>query len=92
MSALPPTRRGRKWSDEDTDDPLIADHRNFCKVELWTEDEQRIERMLFGGCDLDNARAIFADFARKRSADAVDHPAEDAGAAAVAAPGKARDI
>jgi hypothetical protein len=29
------------------------------------QDEQRIEPMLFAGSDLDNARAIFADFARK---------------------------
>ena len=55
-----------KWSDEETDEPLIADHRNFYKVELWTRDEQRIERMLFAGSTLDKARAIFADFARKR--------------------------
>ena len=55
-----------KWSDEETDEPLIADHRNFYKVELWTRDEQRIERMLFAGSSLDKARAIFADFARKR--------------------------
>jgi hypothetical protein len=55
-----------KWSDEETDEPLIADHRNFYKVELWTKDEQRIERMLFAGSSLDKARAIFADFVRKR--------------------------
>ena len=35
-----------KWSDEETDNPLLADHQNFYKVELWTKDEQRIERML----------------------------------------------
>jgi hypothetical protein len=54
------------WSDEETDEPLIADHHNYYKVELWTKDEQRIERMLFAGSSLDKARAIFADFARKR--------------------------
>jgi hypothetical protein len=25
------------WSDEETDEPLIADHRNFYKVEKWTK-------------------------------------------------------
>ena len=25
-------------SDEETDEPLIADHRNFYKVEKWTKD------------------------------------------------------
>jgi hypothetical protein len=24
------------WGSETTDDPVIADHRNFYKVELWT--------------------------------------------------------
>jgi len=24
------------WSDEETDEPLIADHRNFYKVEKWS--------------------------------------------------------
>lgn len=27
-----------KWSDEETDEPLIAAHRNFYKVEKWTKD------------------------------------------------------
>ena len=54
------------WSDEETNEPLIADHRNFYKVELSTKDEQRIERMVFAGSSLDKARAIFADFVRKR--------------------------
>ena len=45
-----PASRGKistvaKWSDEETDEPLIADHRNFYKVEKWTKDEQRIERI-----------------------------------------------
>jgi hypothetical protein len=47
------------WSDEETDEPLIADHRNFYKVEKWSKDEQRIERMLWAGNSLDKARAIF---------------------------------
>jgi hypothetical protein len=47
------------WSDEETDEPLIADHRNFYKVEQWSRDGQRIERMLFAGNSLDRAREIF---------------------------------
>ena len=46
-----------EWFDEETDEPLIADHRNFYKVELWTKDEQRIERMVFADSSLDKARA-----------------------------------
>jgi hypothetical protein len=34
--------------DETTDDPVIADSRNFHKVELWTGGDG-IERILFAG-------------------------------------------
>ena len=27
------------WSDEETDEPLLADHRNYYKVEKWSRDE-----------------------------------------------------
>jgi hypothetical protein len=47
-------------ADEETDDPLIADHRNFYKVEKWTKDGAKVERMLFAGSNLDKAREIFA--------------------------------
>jgi hypothetical protein len=40
--------------DETTDDPVIADNRNFYKVELWTRSDV-IERMLFAGTSLDKA-------------------------------------
>ena len=49
-----------KWSDEQTDEPLIADHRNYYKVEKWTKDGTRVERMLFAGSNLDKAREVFA--------------------------------
>ena len=49
-----------KWSDEQTDQPLLADHRNYYKVEKWTKDGARVERMLFAGSNLDKARAVFA--------------------------------
>lgn len=53
--------------DETTDDPVLADRRNFYKVELWTRDDF-IERMLFAGTSLERARAIFAEYARHRPA------------------------
>jgi hypothetical protein len=34
------------WSDEETDNPLRADDRNFYKLEKWTKDGMKIERML----------------------------------------------
>jgi hypothetical protein len=54
------------WSDEETTDPLYADDRNFYKVELWTKDEQRVLRMLYGGNNLDKARTVFANYVRIR--------------------------
>ena len=47
-------------SAEETNDPLIADHRNFYKVEKWTKDGSKVDRMLYGGSDLDRAREVFA--------------------------------
>ena len=34
-----------KWSDEETNEPLIADNRNFYKVEKWTEDGSKVDHM-----------------------------------------------
>jgi hypothetical protein len=45
--------------DAETDEPLLADHRNYYKVEKWTK-EGRIERMLYAGSNLDKAREVFA--------------------------------
>jgi hypothetical protein len=47
--------------DEDTNDPLIADHRNFYKVEKWTKDGSKVDHMLYAGSRLDKAREIFAE-------------------------------
>ena len=43
-------------SDEETSEPLKADDRNFYKVEKWTKDGTKIERMLYAGSSLDKAR------------------------------------
>ena len=40
------------WFDEETDEPLLADHRDYYKVEKWTKDG-RIERMLYASSNLD---------------------------------------
>jgi hypothetical protein len=37
------------WSIEETDEALVADHRNFYKVEKRSKDGQWVERMLFAG-------------------------------------------
>jgi hypothetical protein len=44
-------------SDEETDDPLIADHRNFYKVEKWTRDGMKVDSLLYAGNKLSKAVA-----------------------------------
>ena len=36
----------RDWSEEETDNPFKADDRNFYKVEKWTRDGSKVDRML----------------------------------------------
>jgi hypothetical protein len=52
------------WSDEKTDDPLVADDRNFYKVEKWTRDGMRVVDLLYAGSSVDRAHAIFATMVR----------------------------
>jgi hypothetical protein len=53
------------WSDEETDEPLLADHRNYYKVEKWTK-AGRVERMLYAGSNLAKARDIYAAAVKHR--------------------------
>jgi hypothetical protein len=62
----PARAAGEHWSNDEIDEPLLADHRNFYKVEQWTKDEQLVERMLWAGNSLDRARAIFNAEAKRR--------------------------
>ena len=56
-----PTGTRTRRSDDETNDPLIADHRNFYKVEKWTKDGSRVDHMLYAGSNLDKAREVFAE-------------------------------
>jgi hypothetical protein len=47
-------------SDDETNDPLVADHRHFYKVEKWTKDGSKVDHMLYAGSSLDRAREVFA--------------------------------
>lgn len=49
------------WSEEETKDSLYADDRNFYKVEKWTKDGVKVDRLLYAGNNLDKARKLFAD-------------------------------
>ena len=61
----PPARANDPFREE-ADDPLVADRRNFFKVELWTKDGLHVEQLLFAGNSLDRAHTVFAAFAKKR--------------------------
>ena len=54
------------WSDEKTDDPLIADHRNFYKVEKWTRDGMKVDSLLYAGNNLSKAQKIFTTAIKHR--------------------------
>jgi hypothetical protein len=55
-------------SDEQTDDPLYADDRNFYKVEAWSRDGVRIDALLYAGNNLRNAQKIFVATVKHRPA------------------------
>ena len=54
------------WSEEETDNPLVADHRNFYKVENWTKDGGKVDRLLYAGNNLEKARELFEDAIKHR--------------------------
>jgi hypothetical protein len=50
-----------EWFDKETDNPLKADDRNYYKLEQWTKDGTKIDRMLYAGDNLEKARKLFAE-------------------------------
>jgi hypothetical protein len=48
------------WSDEETNDPLVADAHNFYKVEKWTRDGTTVDSLLYAGNSLGRACSVFA--------------------------------
>lgn len=55
-----------KWSEEETENPLLADERNFYKVEKWTKDGTKVDRLIYAGNNLERARELFADAIKHR--------------------------
>ena len=47
------------WSDEETNDPLVADVCNFYKVEKWTRDGAKVDRILYAAI-ISIRRDVFA--------------------------------
>jgi hypothetical protein len=54
------------FPDEETDNPNAADDRNFYKLEKWTRDGMKIDRLLYAGNNLDKARDLFASAIKHR--------------------------
>ena len=54
------------WSDEETKNALYADDRNFYKVETWTKDGTKVDRLLYAGNNLEKARELFAEEVKRR--------------------------
>lgn len=59
-------RMNNDWSNEETENPLLADDRNFHQVEKWTKDGMKVECMLYAGNNLDKARELFAEAVKRR--------------------------
>ena len=53
-------------SDEETNDPLYADDQNYYKVEKWTKDGTKFDRMLYACNNLAKARDVFWGAVRHR--------------------------
>jgi hypothetical protein len=52
--------------DEETDNAVEADLRNFYKVEKWTRDGSKVDSLLYAGNNIDKAREIFANAIKHR--------------------------
>jgi hypothetical protein len=48
-----------RWSEQETNNPVYADTRNFFKVEEWTADGLRVARLIYAGNRIDKAHDIF---------------------------------
>ncbi len=51
---------------EETTDPLVADARNFYKVEKWTRDGTKVDSLLYAGNSLGRARSVFEQAIKHR--------------------------
>ena len=71
-------------SDEETDDPLRADDRNFYKVEKWTRDGTKVDSLLYAGNSLGRARSVFESADQASAADQTDNPATNTDVRSVA--------
>jgi hypothetical protein len=71
------------WSDEETNDPLVADVRNFYKVEKWTRDGTKVDRLPMPATVLTRRARYFREGHQTPAANQIDHSAEDASVGSV---------
>jgi hypothetical protein len=48
-----------RWSDEQTDDPHYADQRDFYKLEKWTKDGTKVDRLLYATISIRHRRFLW---------------------------------
>jgi hypothetical protein len=65
MKSMPDEMTG-DLPKEETNSPDFADQQNFRKVEKWTKDGSKVDRMLYAGNNLDRAREIFQQAVKHR--------------------------
>ena len=61
-------------SDEETDEPLIANDRNYYKVGKWTKDGSKVERMLYAGSNLEETDDDGTIASRPNAKQLIDTP------------------
>ena len=59
IGAMPDPKPDDVNFHEETTDPLVADLRNFYKVEKWTRDGTKVDSLLYAGNSLGRARSVF---------------------------------
>ena len=74
---------------DETTDPLVADVRNFYKVEKWTRDGTKVDSLLYAGNNLEKGPRDFRAGRQASAEDQAGHSAADARAGAVAEAGVA---
>ena len=57
IGAMPDPKPDDVDFHEETTDPLVADLRNFYKVEKWTRDGTKVDSLLYAGNSLGRARS-----------------------------------
>jgi hypothetical protein len=63
---VPSNRLPPPEENEETDNPLLADDRNYYKVQKWTKDGTKVDSLLYAGNNFSRAQHIFANALRHR--------------------------